>query len=69
MKNNLPPWTSGPLEILNHGFSLMQTDTDTNRRLAMIAIDNSVELMMKTYLGLPERITGLNIIRKEREDF
>jgi hypothetical protein len=62
-------WASGPGEILKHGLALLKEDTDTNRRLAMISIDNAVELMMKTYLGLPERITGLNIIRKEREDF
>ena len=35
----------------------------------MINIDNAVELMMKTYLGLPERITGLKITRKEYQDF
>lgn len=62
-----PPWTSGPLEILNHGLDLVAHDTDTNRRLAMIAIDNAVELMIKTYLGLPRRITGLALSRKEYE--
>lgn len=34
----------------------------------MISIDNAVELMMKTYLGLPKRITGLAISRKEFQD-
>jgi hypothetical protein len=33
--------------------------------LAMIAIDNAVELTMKTYLGLPKRITKLQISRKD----
>src|ERR1700730_17691581 len=42
-------------------FSLLRNDTDVNRRLAMIAIDNAVELTIKTYLGLPKRITGLTI--------
>lgn len=64
-----PPWASGPGEILKHGIALLKEDTDTNRRLAMISIDNAVELMMKTYLGLPERITGLKITRKEYQDF
>lgn len=64
-----PPWASGPGEILKHGIALLKEDTDTNRRLAMISIDNAVELMMKTYLGLPERITGLKITRKEYDDF
>jgi hypothetical protein len=64
-----PPWSSGPGEILKHGFELLKKDSDTKRRLAMISIDNAVELMMKTYLGLPSRITGLNITRKEYQEF
>lgn len=62
------PWVSGPAEILRHGLSLLVEDSDTNRRLAMIAIDNAVELAIKTYLGLPTRITGLAISRKELEE-
>jgi hypothetical protein len=31
----------------------------------MIAIDNAVELAVKTYLGLPKRITNIAISRKE----
>lgn len=64
----LPPWAAGPGEILRHGLSLLQEESDTNRRLAMIAIDNSVELTIKTYLGLPKRITGLQIPRKKMRE-
>ena len=60
-----PPWASGPGELLKHGLKLLQKDNDSNRRIAMICIDNSVELMMKTFLGLPKRITGLKLTRKE----
>jgi hypothetical protein len=35
----------------------------------MISVDNAVELMIKTYLGLPRRITGLSITRREYGDF
>lgn len=59
------PWASGPSEILRHGLTLMKKDSDSNRRLALISIDNSVELMIKTYLGLPHRINGLTITRKQ----
>jgi hypothetical protein len=59
------PWASGPGEILRHGLELLKKDSDTNRRLAMISIDNAVELMIKTYLGLPKRVSGLAITRKE----
>jgi hypothetical protein len=68
-KTSKLPWASGPGEILRHGLSLLNHDTDTNRRLAMISIDNAVELMIKIYLGLPKRITGLSIYRKEYNDF
>jgi hypothetical protein len=67
--NNLPPWASGPAEILNHGLELLVKDSDANRRLAMISIDNSVELIIKTYLGLPKRVNGLNISRSEYQEF
>jgi hypothetical protein len=63
------PWASGPGEILKHGLELLQEDSDTKRRLAMISIDNAVELMIKIYLGLPQRITGLKISRKDYQEF
>ena len=58
----------GTGEILRHGLDLLRKDSDINRRLAMIAIDNAVELMIKTYLGLPKRINGLAITRKEFQE-
>jgi hypothetical protein len=64
MSKRTPPWASGPGEILRHGLALLRNDTDTNRRLAMIAIDNAVELMVKTFLGLPRRVTSITISRK-----
>lgn len=63
------PWASGPGEILQHGLNLLTDDSDSNRRLAMLSIDNAVELMIKTYLGLPRRVTGLTINRKEYAEF
>jgi hypothetical protein len=58
------PWASGPSEILEHGLDLLARDSDINRRLALLSIDNAVELMVRTYLGLPKRLTGLAISRK-----
>lgn len=64
------PWASGPAEILEHGLSLLaEEDSDKNRRLAMISIDNAVELMIKTFLNLPKRVTGLQISRKKYAEF
>jgi hypothetical protein len=63
------PWASGPGEILQHGLSLLRKDTDAHRRLAMLSIDNAVELMIKTFLGLPKRVTGLTISRSRYDEF
>src|SRR5687767_7062459 len=62
------PWASGPSEILQHRLSLLAKDSDTNRRLAMLSIDNAVELTIKTFLSLPRRITGINLSRKEFQE-
>lgn len=67
MKNE--PWKSGPKELLKHGLEHLSLETDFDYRMGMIVIDNSVELMMKTYLGLPKRITKLEgITRKTYEE-
>ena len=63
-----PLWATGPGEILRHGVSLLNDDIDSNRRLALISIDNAVELMLQTYITLPERVTGLELTRKTREE-
>ena len=52
MKN---PWTDGPRELLQHAVDHLSQGNDFDRRIAMISIDNSVELIIKTYLGLPKR--------------
>ena len=64
-----PLWASGPAEILRHGIKLLKEDTDTSRRLAMISIDNSVELIMQTYLQLPKRLSGIDLSRKQRNEY
>lgn len=49
------PWVSGPAELLEHGLDHLSADTDLDRRLALIAVDNAVELAIKTFLTLPKR--------------
>ncbi len=52
------PWTAGPKELLEHAFEHLAKGNPFDFRIAMISIDNAVELAIKTYLGLPERIRG-----------
>ncbi len=52
------PWTDGPRELIQHAVDHLDLGGDFDRRVAMISIDNAVELIIKTYLGLPERTRG-----------
>lgn len=52
------PWTEGPRELLQHAADHLQLGGDFDRRIALISVDNAVELAIKTYLGLPERSRG-----------
>lgn len=52
------PWTDGPRELIQHAVDHLRIGGDFDRRIAMISVDNAVELMVKTYLGLPERTRG-----------
>jgi hypothetical protein len=52
------PWTSGPRELLDHAASHLQSKRPFDCRIAMISIDNAVELAIRTYLGLPSRVRG-----------
>ena len=56
--NTSKPWTAGPRELLNHAFEHLAKGKPFDSRIAMISIDNAVELTIKTYLGLPKRIRG-----------
>lgn len=63
------PWISGPRELLIHGIQHLDLNSGFDYRIAMISIDNSVELMIKTHLGLPKRITKIEgLTRKKFEE-
>src|SRR5262245_49212149 len=52
------PWTSGPKELLEHAVGHLAQGTAFDYRIAMISVDNAVELGIRTYLGLPKRVRG-----------
>lgn len=52
------PWSEGPKKLLQHAVAHITHGGDFDRRIAMISIDNTVELMIKTFLGLPRRKLG-----------
>ncbi|TVM02568.1 MAG: hypothetical protein CV087_09415 [Candidatus Brocadia sp. WS118] len=60
------PWVTGPKELILHGIQHLNQGTGFDYRIAMISIDNAVELMIKTYLGLPKRINQIEGITRRR---
>lgn len=52
------PWVDRPRELLQHSIDHLVSGSDFDKRIAMIGIDNAVELSIKTYLGLPNRARG-----------
>jgi len=52
------PWISGPKELLDHAASHLSEGDGFDYRIALISIDNAVELTIRTFLGLPKRARG-----------
>ncbi|GIO40334.1 hypothetical protein [Paenibacillus apis] len=50
------PWVDGLRELLQHGLEHLHDGSEFDLPIAMISIDNSVELMLKIYPGLPKRL-------------
>lgn len=61
-------WASGSLELLRHADSHIKLDTAFDSRIAFISIDNSVETSVRTFLSLPEKISGVKFQRKEVDE-
>ncbi|MDR6266437.1 hypothetical protein [Roseobacter sp. N2S] len=69
MSATIPMWATGPAEILQQALNLMEENTDASRRIAMILVDNAVELTLHTYLTLPERVTAVKLTRRQRDEY
>jgi len=53
------PWVSGPKELLEHADEHLKAASPFDCRIALISVDNAVELSIKTYVSLPERARGV----------
>jgi len=63
------PWIDGSKELLYHASEHLTNKSDFDKRIAFISIDNAVELIIKTCLGLPKRIRKIEgPSRKELQD-
>lgn len=52
----LKPWAIGARELLDHANGHIKSNTAFDNRIAMISIDNAVELAIRSFLELPKRI-------------
>ena len=52
-------WILGPKELIEHAVALIDSGEESDLRIAMICIDNAVELMIKSYLALNKRSLGI----------
>lgn len=55
------PWQNGPAELLAHAIEHLHNQTDFDQRLAFLLVDVGVETLLKTYLSLPEEVTGTKL--------
>ena len=62
------PWQHGPTELISYALEHMHGDTDFDRRLAFLLLDVGVETLFKTYLTLPEEVTGTAMPFGKRKD-
>ncbi|EGQ8195847.1 hypothetical protein [Vibrio parahaemolyticus] len=61
-------WASGALELLRHADSHLELGSAFDSRIAFISIDNSVETSVRTFLSLPEKLSGFKFPRKEKDE-
>ncbi|MBN4081266.1 hypothetical protein JYT44_02755 [Caldithrix abyssi] len=68
MKTNRRPWTTSPKELLEHARGHLVDGSDFDKRIALISIDNAVELMISAFLEQPARVLGFKIPRRRIEE-
>lgn len=64
----VPPWARGPLELLRHAEGHLRGGGDTDRRIALIGFDQTVETSIEVYVRLHPRLRkGKELQRDVRE--
>ena len=61
MTNLDHPWQSGPTEIIDHALDHLNRPSDLDQRIGFLLLDAGVETLLKTFLLLPERVTGVKM--------
>src|SRR3989304_2971568 len=66
--NHLKPWALAPFELLEHAEMHLKSNSDFDKRMALVSYDNSIESSISTYLMLnPTQRNGQQFQKLEVE--
>lgn len=63
---SIPKWATGPFELLLHAEEHLDNGEDFDRRIALISLDNAIEVSIVTYLCLPPALRGGKSYEREK---
>jgi hypothetical protein len=52
------PWQNGPAELVSYALEHLHRENDFDQRIAFLLLDIAVETLFKTFLTLPDEVTG-----------
>ena len=62
------PWQSGPTELIRYALEHLHRPSDLSQRIAFLLLDVGVETLFKTFLELPEEVTGAKLSYSKRRE-
>jgi len=62
------PWQSGPTELIRYALDYLHHPSDFSQRIAFLFLDVGVETLFKTFLELPEEVTGAELSYGKRRE-
>ncbi|MEH6458223.1 MAG: hypothetical protein V7749_17980 [Cocleimonas sp.] len=62
----LEPWQKAPVKIVVEAISHAKNNNEEDNLIAFLLLDVAAEMLLKTYLGLPKKLTGATTSDDER---
>ncbi|SFP22533.1 hypothetical protein [Enterovibrio norvegicus] len=66
MKKNLEAWQKAPVKIVSEAIQHAKKKNEEDNLIAFLLLDAGAEMLLKTYLGLPKKITGATTSEDDR---
>ena len=67
MATHNQPWQSGPAGLIRYALIHLHRESDFDHRIAFLLLDIGVETLFKTYLLLPDEVTGTTTRYSDRK--